>query len=56
VITRQKILRERRDAMPRFGRASVEAMHYFKAKKPQTIAILRKYAKTDLSTLDSAYA
>ena len=39
----------------RFGRASVEAIHYFKNNKPQTIAILKKYAKTDLSTLDSAY-
>ncbi|HVO92919.1 MAG TPA: ABC transporter substrate-binding protein [Terriglobales bacterium] len=56
VISSQKILREKRDAMLRFTRASVEAIHFFKNNKPQTIAILRKYAKTDLSTLDSAYA
>jgi ABC-type nitrate/sulfonate/bicarbonate transport system substrate-binding protein len=55
LISSQKLLRERRDAMLRFGRASVEAIHYFKTNKPQTLAILKKYAKTDLSTLDSAY-
>ena len=54
--TRESKLREKRDAMMRFGRASVEAIHYFKNNKPQTIAILKKYAKSDLSTLDSAYA
>ena len=42
--------------MLRFARASVEAIHYFKNNKPQTIAILKKYAKTDVTTLDSAYA
>lgn len=56
IITSQKILKEKRDAILRFGRASVEAIHYFKNNKPQTIAILKKYAKTDISTLDSAYA
>ena len=55
VITSQKILREKHDAILRFGRASVEAIHYFKNNKTQSIAILKKYAKTDLSTLDSAY-
>src|SRR6266536_3146957 len=56
VITSQKMLREKRDAMMRFGRASVEAIHYFKNNKSQTIAILKKYAKSDLTTLDSAHA
>jgi len=55
VISSQKILREKRDVMLRFGRATVEAIHYFKNNKPQTVAILKKYAKTDSSTLDSAY-
>jgi len=55
VITSQKILREKHDAILRFGRASLEAIHYFKNNKAQSIAILKKYAKTDLSTLDSAY-
>lgn len=41
--------------MMRFARASVEAIHFFKANKPQTIAILKKYAKSDLATLDSAH-
>jgi NitT/TauT family transport system substrate-binding protein len=56
LISSQKLLREKRDAMLRFARASVEAIHYFKNNKPQTIAILKKYAKTDVTTLDSAYA
>lgn len=56
VITSQKLLREKRDAMLRFTRASVEAIHYFKNNKTQTIAILKKYAKTDLTTLDTAHA
>ena len=56
LISSQKMLKEKRDTMLRFGRATVEAIHYFKNNKPQTLAILKKYAKTDLSTLDSAYA
>jgi len=55
LISSQKMLKEKRDTMLRFGRATVEAIHYFKNNKPQTIAILKKYAKTDLSTLDTAY-
>jgi len=55
VISSQKMLREKRDAMMRFGRATVEAIHYFKNNKPQTIAILKKYAKTDVTTLDTAH-
>ena len=49
LISSQKLLREKRDAMLRFARASVEAIHYFKNNKPQTIAILKKYAKTDVT-------
>jgi hypothetical protein len=55
VITSQKILREKHDAILRFGRATVEAIHFFKTQKAPTIGVLKKYAKTDLSTLDSAY-
>ena len=55
LISSQKLLREKRDAMLRFARASVEAIHYFKNNKTQTIAILKKYAKTDLTTLDTAH-
>lgn len=55
LISSQKLLKEKRDVMLRFGRATVEAIHYFKNNKPQTLAILKKYAKTDLSTLDTAY-
>lgn len=56
VISSQKMLREKHDAMLRFGRATVEAIHFFKTHKPETIGVLRKYAKTDQSTLDGAYA
>jgi len=55
LITSEKILREKRDAMVRFGRAAVEAIHYFKTQKPQTIAVLKKYVKTDPTTLETAY-
>jgi NitT/TauT family transport system substrate-binding protein len=55
LISSEKLLREKRDAMLRFGRATVEAIHYFKNNKTQTIAILKKYAKTDLTTLDTAW-
>jgi ABC-type nitrate/sulfonate/bicarbonate transport system substrate-binding protein len=55
LISSQKLLREKHDAMLRFGRATVEAIHYFKNNKTQTIAILKKYAKTDLTTLDTAW-
>jgi NitT/TauT family transport system substrate-binding protein len=55
VITTQKILHEKRDSILRFGRATVEAIHFFKTQKAQTIGVLKKYSKTDLSTLDTAY-
>ncbi|HEY3303980.1 MAG TPA: ABC transporter substrate-binding protein [Candidatus Binatia bacterium] len=56
LISSEKILREKRDAMLRFGRSTVEAIHYFKTQKPQTIAVLKKYARTDPTTLETAYA
>ena len=55
LITSQCMLREKHDAMLRFGRATVEAIHFSKTQKAPTIAVLKKYAKTDLSTLDTAY-
>src|SRR5947209_9981521 len=55
VITSQKILHEKRDSILRFGRATVEAIHFFKTQKALTIGVLKKYSKTDLSTLDTAY-
>ena len=55
LITSQRMLREKHDAMLRFGRATVEAIHFSKTQKAPTIAVLKKYAKTDLSTLDTAY-
>jgi NitT/TauT family transport system substrate-binding protein len=56
LITSQKILREKHDAMLRFGRSTVEAIHYFKTQKTPTIAVLKKYARTDPTTLETAYA
>ena len=56
VITSQRMLREKPDAMLRFARATVEGIHFVKTQKAPTIAILRKYAKTDLTTLDNTYA
>ncbi|MSP39625.1 MAG: ABC transporter substrate-binding protein [Deltaproteobacteria bacterium] len=56
LISSQKLLKEKRDAMMRFGRATVEAIHFFKNNKAPTLAILKKYAKSDLTTLDSAHA
>jgi NitT/TauT family transport system substrate-binding protein len=55
VITSQKILREKHNAILRFGRATVEAIHFFKTQKAPTLGVLKQYAKTDLSTLDGAY-
>lgn len=55
LISSQKLLREKHDAMLRFGRATVEAIHFFKTQKAETISILKKYAKTDPTTLDTAY-
>src|SRR5213080_2698415 len=42
--------------MLRFGRANVEAIHFLKHKKTATIEFLKKYAKTNLNTLETAYA
>lgn len=56
LITSEKILREKREAMLRFGRSTVEAIHYFKTQKASTIAVLKKYARTDPTTLETAYA
>ena len=55
VITSEKILHEKRDSILRFGRATVEAIHFFKTQKTPTINILKKYSKTDVTTLDTAY-
>jgi NitT/TauT family transport system substrate-binding protein len=55
LITSRKILKDRRDAMLRFGRATIEAIHFFKAQKAPTIAILKKYAKVDPIALEPAY-
>jgi NitT/TauT family transport system substrate-binding protein len=55
LITSQRMLKEKHEAMLRFGRAAVESIHYFKTHKPETIAVLKKYVKTDPTTLETAY-
>jgi len=55
LITSQKMLREKHETMLRFGRAAIESIHYFKTHKPETIAVLKKYVKTDPTTLETAY-
>src|ERR1051325_1936456 len=55
LITSQKMLKEKHEAMLRFARAAVESIHYFKTRKPETIAVLKKYVKTDPTTLETAY-
>ncbi len=55
-ITSQRLLKEKRETMLRFGRATVEAIHFFKINKAASIEILKKYVKTDTTTLESAYA
>ena len=42
LISSQKLLKERRDVMLRFGRAAVESIHFFKNNKAQTMAIMKK--------------
>ncbi|HTM07550.1 MAG TPA: ABC transporter substrate-binding protein [Verrucomicrobiae bacterium] len=55
LITSQRMLKEKHEAMLRFARAAVESIHYFKTHKPETIAVLKKYVKTDPTTLETAY-
>ncbi len=55
-ITTRRLLKERHETMLRFGRATIEAIHFFKMNKAATIDILKKYAKTDPTTLDTAYS
>ncbi|TAJ82248.1 ABC transporter substrate-binding protein [bacterium] len=45
VYTSTKLIRERPDTVRRYMRAYVEAIHYFKAHKEETMRIMQKYSR-----------
>ena len=47
IYTTGKYIKEQPDAVRRYMRAYVEAIHYFKTRKEETIQILRKYSRVE---------
>ena len=47
VYTSTKLIRDNPDLVRRYLRAYVEAIHYFKTRKEETIKIMRKYSRLD---------
>ena len=47
IYTTGKYIREQPDTVRRYMRAYVEAIHYFKTRKEETIQILRKYSRVE---------
>ena len=47
IYTTGKYIREQPDSVRRYIRAYVEAIHYFKTRKEETIQILRKYSRVE---------
>ncbi len=47
IYTTGKYIREQPDTVRRYVRAYVEAIHYFKTRKEETIQILRKYSRVE---------
>jgi NitT/TauT family transport system substrate-binding protein len=47
IYTTGKFLKEQPDTVRRYVRAYVEAIHYFKTRKEETIQILRKYSRVE---------
>jgi len=47
IYTTGKTIREQPDTVRRYVRAYVEAIHYFKTRKEETIQILRKYSRVE---------
>jgi len=47
IYTTGKYIREQPDTVRRYTRAYVEAIHYFKTRKEETIQILRKYSRVE---------
>jgi len=56
IYTSTKLIRENPDFVRRYLRAYVEALHYYKAHKEDTIKIMSKYSRvTDRKFLDDAW-
>jgi ABC-type nitrate/sulfonate/bicarbonate transport system substrate-binding protein len=47
IYTMGKSIKERPDMVRRYVRAYVEAIHYFKTRKEETIQIMRKYSRVE---------
>ncbi len=47
IFTTAKFIKEQPDIVRRYVRAYVEALHYFKTRKEETIQILRKYSRVE---------
>jgi NitT/TauT family transport system substrate-binding protein len=47
IATTQELIKSRPDLMRNFTKACVEAIHYFKTHRKESLEILRKYMKTD---------
>jgi NitT/TauT family transport system substrate-binding protein len=47
IYTTGKLIKEQPDTVRRYVRAYVEAIHYFKTRKEETIQILRKYSRVE---------
>ena len=47
IYTTAKFVKEQPDTVRRYVRAYVEAIHYFKTRKEETIQILRKYSRVE---------
>ena len=56
IVTREAIIKAKRPVMAKFARAITEAIHYIKADKEATKAIIGKYTKfTDPEGLERTY-
>jgi len=51
IYTTGKIIREQPDMVRRYMRAYVEAIHYFKTRKEETMQIMRKYSRVEDRTV-----
>jgi hypothetical protein len=47
ICTTAKVIKEQPDTVRRYTRAYVEAIHYFKNHKEETIQIMRKYSRVE---------
>ena len=47
IYTTGKYIKEQPDTVRRYTRAYVEAIHYFKTRKEETIQIMRKYSRVE---------